>query len=458
MKKYTTEEFIKKAHETHGDKYDYSKVEYVNARTKVCIICPEHGEFYITPGNFLFGQGCRLCGIKEKSEKRKLTNEEFILRARQVHGWKYDYSKINYINIDTKVCIICPEHGEFWQTPYNHLNGNGCPKCANNLNYTTEEFIKRAKEIHGDKYDYSKVEYVNSYNKVCIICPEHGEFYIKPGNHLHGVGCPKCKGKYKTTEEFINEIKKIHDNKYDYTNTIYNGAFNPVRIICLKHGEFITTPHSLLAGCGCKKCGNEISHLKQKLSTEEFIKRARKVHGNKYDYSKVNYINAKTPICITCHKKDKYGNEHGEFWLTPNSHTSTKKCGCPKCTESCLENDIRVFCENNKINYIQEKRFSWLGLQRLDFYLPDYNIAIECQGYYHFEPHYTCKTTEDENEYLLKQIQKDENKYYLLNNNKIRIYYYIPKNLLNKIKISKIYNNQNIFTNVDELLKILNLV
>jgi superfamily II DNA or RNA helicase len=185
-RKLTTEEFIKRAKEVHGDKYDYSKVEYKSAKEKVCIICPLHGEFWQIPSNHLHGYGCPKCSGKNR------TTEDFIAEARKIHGDKYDYSKVEYVNTKTKVCIICPEHGEFWQNPCDHLIGKGCPKCSGVNKSNTEEFVKKAKEIHGDKYDYSKVFYINNKTKVCIICTEHGEFWQTPINHLNGQGCPIC--------------------------------------------------------------------------------------------------------------------------------------------------------------------------------------------------------------------------------------------------------------------------
>ena len=147
--------FIEKARQIHNDKYDYSKVNYVNSRTKVCIICPEHGEFWQTPHNHLKGYGCAECG-KEKSHLPKITTEYFIAKSKEIHGNKYDYSKVCYKTCDTKVCIICPEHGEFWQTPTNHINGSGCPKCANEkrknaLIKDTKLFIDAATLIHNGK-------------------------------------------------------------------------------------------------------------------------------------------------------------------------------------------------------------------------------------------------------------------------------------------------------------------
>ena len=200
MKKLTTEEFIEKAKEIHGDKYDYSKVEYKGAHTKVCIICPEHGEFWQAANSHInLKEGCPKCGrIISNSKQHKLGNFAFIEKARKVHGDKYDYSKVEYINNKTPVCIICPIHGEFWQVVSEHLKGCNCPKCAinnmiNKLSLSITHFIERAKQIHGEIYDYSKAEYKSVRDKVCIICPEHGEFWQVANDHLRGCGCPKCR-------------------------------------------------------------------------------------------------------------------------------------------------------------------------------------------------------------------------------------------------------------------------
>jgi len=146
---------------------------------------------------------------------RKLTKEEFIEKAKLVHGNKYDYSKVNYINNSTKVCIICPEHGEFWQLPNSHLLSFGCSKCTNNYNYTTEEWIEKAKKVHRNKYDYSKVNYLNNYTKVCIICSLHSEFWQTPDNHLGGNNCPKCMNKSNLevkVSTFLDDKVKVLKN------------------------------------------------------------------------------------------------------------------------------------------------------------------------------------------------------------------------------------------------------
>lgn len=226
MKKLTTEEFILRLKNVHGDKYDCSKVSYVNSKTKVTLICPLHGEFEAKPNHLLGGHGCPHCA------NRYVTTEQFIENARQVHGDKYDYSKVEYTNKSTKVCIICKEHGEFWQMPSSHLQGCGCPKCKGGVKMSITEFIERANKIHNGFYDYSKVEYINAKTKVCIICPVHGEFWITPELHLRKRGCRKCNGLGKVKpcnywnnkENCFNEAKKYH-GKYDFQKHA-EGAYN----------------------------------------------------------------------------------------------------------------------------------------------------------------------------------------------------------------------------------------
>ena len=151
-----------------------------------------------------------------------MTLKDFITKAREIHGSTYDYSKVDYVNGSIKVCIIDPEYGEFWQTPNNHLKGCGCPKRSGKHVPTTEEWIAKARLVHGDKYDYSKVVYVDSNTKVCIIDPEYGEFLQTPNNHLKGCGCPKRSGKHvPTTEEWIAKARLVHGDNYDYSKVVY---------------------------------------------------------------------------------------------------------------------------------------------------------------------------------------------------------------------------------------------
>jgi len=244
--------FIEKANKLHNLKYNYSLVNYINSKTKVKIICPIHGIFEQTPEKHLIGQGCPKC-----AKNYKLNTSQFIKKVKKIHKSKYDYSLVNYKNMKENIKIICLFHGVFEQTPNNHLNGKGCPKCAKNKKITQNSFIEKAKEKHDDKYDYSLVNYKNSKTKVKIICPIHGIFEQTPDNHIHKkYGCSKCNGKFKNTNEFINISEKSHDKKYNYSLVDYKNGKTKVKIICPIHGVFEQTPEKHLIGQGCPKCNN----------------------------------------------------------------------------------------------------------------------------------------------------------------------------------------------------------
>lgn len=185
MRRLTTDEFIQRAIAVHGDEYDYSKVNYHDMHTNVVIICRKHGDFLQTPCNHLKGYGCMYC---HKIDGRKLDMTLVLSRFREVHGDKYDYSLIQYKNSKTKIKIICPVHGVFEQTPEKHMKGHGCPKCCSNHKADTQLFIEKARRVHGDLYDYSCVEYVNSLTPVCIIDKEYGMFWQRPDAHVRGEG------------------------------------------------------------------------------------------------------------------------------------------------------------------------------------------------------------------------------------------------------------------------------
>lgn len=205
----TTEIFIDRARKIHGDFFDYSEVNYKNAYSSITVICPVHGPFQQRAGAHLRGQGCFKCAVDAKS----LTTEKFIKKAREVHGNKYDYSKVNYKNNHAKVPIICPVHGPFQQYPINHLRGHGCKSCVGLERLTTKEFINRAQKVHGHKFDYSKTIYINAETNVIIICPVHGKFAQMAYNHLTGRGCLKCalhEKKSKGEKELCDFIKSIY--------------------------------------------------------------------------------------------------------------------------------------------------------------------------------------------------------------------------------------------------------
>jgi hypothetical protein len=231
-KKLTTKEFIDKCILIHGDKYDYSITNYIKNNERVSINCKIHGEFKQIAGNHIKGQGCPSCGLISSSKTRKTSTENLIGKFNLIHDDKYDYSLVEYINSKTKIKIICPTHGEFEQIPHSHLKGNGCVKCSGeqktiNQSSNTNEFIHKAKNIHGHKYDYSLVNYKTNHDKIKIICPEHGEFEQIPNSHLKGRGCPTCGSKIKggwTTTNWLekSEKSKVFDSFKFYVIECYN--------------------------------------------------------------------------------------------------------------------------------------------------------------------------------------------------------------------------------------------
>ncbi|MBR6515290.1 MAG: hypothetical protein IKT40_00395 [Bacilli bacterium] len=372
----------------------------------------------------------------------KLNKQDFIDKANKIHNNKYDYSKTEYINMHTKICIICPTHGEFYQLPCNHLKSCGCYKCyKENKTYSKEEFIELSNKIHDNKYDYSKVDFNNKINgKICIICKIHGEFWQTIDNHLKGKGCPYCFGNKKyTLESFIEKARKVHGDKYDYSQTSLTNLDDKgrIKIICPIHGEFYQTIDNHLKGQNCKYCATNRSF---KYTTEEFIEKAKLIHNDKYDYSKTVYKSNKEKIIIIC-------PIHGEFQQTPITHLNGH--GCPKCNSSKLENKIKILLENNNITFEEQKTFDWLKYKRklkLDFYIPKYNVAIECQGKQHFE---ICNFSNNNKERFIKQFENtkllDELKYKLCEENNVRLLYFADK----KYK-------DNIITDENDILKIIN--
>lgn len=421
-KRKTTKQFIEEAKEIHGNKYDYSKVKYINQLTKICIICPEHGEFWQTPKCHLACRGCYECAkkkfgkggkrgkivgntfrdrkIKEEKERKKrrkryeikkpVDTMAFIEEARKIHDDKYDYSNVKYVNNKTKVCIICPEHGEFWQEPYRHLAlGSGCPKCArkNNGNLqriAKDDFIKFADEKWDNKYDYSKCEYIDYHTKIHIICPEHGEFWQTPLQHLKACGCSKCVSEHK---------------------------------------------HNLFSS-----------------NANEFIEKAKKIFHCKYSYEHVKYINNATKVIITCPK-------HGDFLCTPANHLKGR--GCPICkTEHYVYEErlynllLEIF---NKDEIQRQVRFEWLSnYKSLDFYMPKYKLAIEHQGSQHF----MYGTYWGGKEKFLKNVANDKQKYKECQDNGIRLLYFAYEvNTVPEHYIDTVYTDENKFINVLKEIK-----
>jgi len=220
MKKLTLEQFIERSKSVHGEHYDYSKTVFEGTEKKVSITCPTHGQFEQRAADHMLGRGCALC-----NEKQTLTIEQFIERANKKHGSKFNYKNVAYKNLLSKIKINCPTHGSFTQTAKDHLQGYGCPACGNVKRINKTDFLKRATQVHGKKYDYSALTVKRMNSKGTIMCSIHGQFEQRLADHLNGVGCPECsllnKGRYSL--QYFHTLPAEKDiNAYLYLVSVDN--------------------------------------------------------------------------------------------------------------------------------------------------------------------------------------------------------------------------------------------
>jgi hypothetical protein len=278
---------------------------------------------------------------------QKISTEEFIQRARRIHGDLYDYSGTRYTNTRTKIEVVCAKHGPFSVTPNDHLSKkSGCPRCKGK-SATTETFIVEAIKIHGDRYDYSDVDYKTSRIPVEIICKVHGSFFQAPAHHIHHrSGCTQCnRGKSRNTITFIEDARKIHGDRYDYSNVNFKNMNALVSIGCQIHGAFQIRPKSHIdQRHGCRKCGSIQNGLRLRKNLDEFVSQALKIHGTVYSYDFVDYINTDTHMKITC-------KTHGNFKQTPANHLHGQ--GCPKCNR--FRDGLGGYSWEYFANYIDER-------------------------------------------------------------------------------------------------------
>jgi hypothetical protein len=340
----TTETFKQKALIKYGsEKYNYDKVNVVNINEKVQIFCIVHQiYFWQTPRKHLNSYcGCKECA-KEFSHKN-MTTALFIEKASVVHNNYYSYEKTVYINSSTKVIITCPEHKDFTQSPFEHLNcGSGCPKCSKNYKLTKDDFLKKANEKHNNKYSYDLTNFIDTKSTILITCDilSHPPFYQMVNSHLAGRGCPCCgiltssAKNSSSLEEFKIKAAEIHGDNYNYDKSVYVLANEKIEIYCNTHKKYFwQTIYDHLNGSKCPECAIILNAQKRSLTLTEFTDKAKLKHGDKYNYDKSIYVNTTTKIEIYCKTHKKY------FWQSPNSHLQGS--GCPTCSHvhSILENE-----------------------------------------------------------------------------------------------------------------------
>lgn len=546
---FSAEDFKKMVKEKFGGKYGIDRLDYQGISKKVTLTCEKHGDFMYGARSLMNTKREELCPFclkeaKELSkkakiekivslskpkklsveEKRDLRNEKYLERIKQVHnGSDYDFDSIEFIGSDS-VSIVCNKHGRFTTNLWTFLEGHKCPKCMHrSYAYTTDEWVRKAKEIHPE-FGYEKTVYTNKSTPLIVTCPAHGDVSVYPNAFLRTAEtpCPRCREdlRRKTkSEEYWSKIKEIYDGKgyeilgegiintYDkievrcrkhdavFTPTVanvlklkcgcpkcsmeeyglksrlsveevkkrineihngkydlrffkeYNGIETKIPVICPEHGLMTITAHSLLAGQGCVKCGYKEAGLKNRCTHEEFIEKVKKVHcGKKLDFSETKYTKNNEFVKVYCKEKFANGEEHGVFHIKAVNLLVGN--GCPKCNMSHLEQKVRAMLVENGIVFVGQKRFGWLGLQSLDFYIPELNIAIECQGSQHFNEDFFISKGVDYAKNNFKVIQeRDSRKKSLCKENNVRLVYFLEKRFAEFMKEGDIY-----FTGTEDLL------
>lgn len=317
-------EFFDLASARHNGKYRYDESTYLNSQTRMNIWCPVHSWFVQTPNTHLRSAGCRKCAIVKKGLEKRHTKEMFVAAATRIHGDKFDYSKVEYVNAITKVLIVCDKGHECWQTPANHLTGFGCIHCAREVIRQSRiidfgEFEKRAIARHGaEHYKYDKNSYTEMGQFVSIWCNVHQIWFSQRAEgHVYGKGCSLC---------------------------------------------------------GLQSLSDQFS-----MSTETFIERAEKVHRGWYDYSLAEYSGWEDKLCIVCPM-------HGNFHQMAGHHL--RGVGCPRCKDSRGERDIAVLLDSMNVRYTQEQKFDSCKLKKqlaFDFFIED-RLLVEYDGRQHFQP------------------------------------------------------------------------
>ncbi len=318
---------------------------------------------------------------------KALTKEQFLARAMERHGDYYDYSSVIYAGMHQEVVIRCRKHGEFRQTPHIHLGAKGltetrCPGCFSEWSIARQgmnpsEYLSRVRKVHeGKNYDFSKVVYVNSKIPVEVICPSHGSFFPIANNFLRGSSCPRCARLLtglKTSsslQRFLDKAREVHQDKYDYSQSVYVNNKVPVTILCRDHGAFSQTPADHLGGHGCVECGKRLMTGQPPRPWVSVVSEAMDVHKGLYDYSSEGYKTARGKLAIDC-------PYHGRFYQSAANHLAGM--GCPHCNNS--EPQQKVFdlvsfydpeARNNDRKLLKGKE--------IDILLPGYRVGIEVNG------------------------------------------------------------------------------
>ena len=464
-----TNEFIEEYKKVFPNrKRSFEKTEYVNSKTKVTVTCHEvdedgneHGDFEKVPYSHLSGIDCPKCSHMSYA----YTTDEFKKKVEKLYNGLYEVENgFEYKNQSSIVPLYCKKHGiSFKKKAKIILRGVvNCPQCGkekilNALRIPEEEFFKRIEEENNGRYDTSKVKYCSVDDKIDLIChekdengEEHGEFHPTFSNFTKAhSGCPKCalieQGENRRIpfETWIEKFKEAHGNRYDLSLILEQGVIpsrdSDIYPIChakdefgREHGKFKTSPRNFASGTNCPKCNN-----RGEVDEETWLLRCNKMHGNKYRY--LHFVDIYSDAIIAC-------PIHGVF--TKHAGRHMRGVGCPKCNESRLERDVRILLDENKIKYESYMKADFLkskrgGFKSLDFYLPEYKIAIECQGKQHFGFGGWLNEKESVEQIAERDIEKKEQ----CTANGILLIYYLDREYKNYVREGDIF-----FTDKEELI------
>lgn len=329
---------------------------------------------------------------------RRLTTAEFVAKALKKHKGYYSYPLAEYKTGKDQIIVTCPVHGNFSMMAEGHLYGQGCRACGYARNgkkkkESREDFIAEAVAVHGDFYDYSlvPVEMPGNRSKVPIICPIHGRFLQAPMNHKQGKGCRKCgrekarNGRSYSLDQFLGLVKKKGHSDLEFVQSSWINYTTPMSMVCPNHGRFEQVPERLiLGGFGCQKCGWEKGAELKKNSTEDFIRRSKELHGDRFTYELTDYRGSNEPVKVTCKKHGVIELELAYYHL---HGWGCRDCGLDKHS-SLGEEKISRWLKKEKIAFERQKAFPGLKRTRslrYDFFVNAWNVVIEFNGQQHYQ-------------------------------------------------------------------------
>lgn len=348
------------------------------------------------------------------ASRRKTAEENFWRVVADLWGDAYDYSKFQYLGSTIKTTVTCKKHGDFSTKPTYLVNGNGCPACGKEKVLATAErkklgwegFVRKARELHGDLYEYPEQEYIGNKNKVQIICRKHGAFWQKPNGHLLGRGCPECANDGKRTrnalvsalvkEGLLARLQKVN-RAWEYDLRTFAGMEKPMRCVCPTHGEFFAWPNNLLKNSGCRGCGElklQAHMLERRLTLEEVELRGQSVYGDLFEYHRVEHSEKGAMVFGRCTKHNVEWRQAAEGYAVYNP--------CGLCTRHLSKGEQQVFDFLSNLTKAETRNRTILKPKELDIYLPERKLAVEyCGEYWH-----SAGSKEEERKTRKKHIEK----------------------------------------------------